>query len=326
MPAKKPTTIYRSLLRDSIRVTMERKSLWVFGLFAALLSTGGVGEMAAKGWHRLSVARDVFGEIARGTFTGTRTFGTVVRACLEIAPSQATAIMTIMTLVAIAMVAVSVASQGAVLSSVGPKPITDAQAVATGKKSFWHLLALNVLNKSSHALLILLSSLPLLLVIERTTGSSALVAFLTFLVAFPLTVIIAAIFMLASVHIAKTNAHSLDAIHHAVTIFKKHWLAAFELGLILFLTVIAASGAFVMAVSLLSIPFIVAVSVAVISSSATAFLVSNVLGAFALLLLVFTFAGATTVFQYAAWVRFYGHAVSPVRKTISKAHRVWKGK
>lgn len=326
MPAKKPTTIYRSLLRDSIRVTMERKSLWVFGLFAALLSTGGVGEMAAKGWHRLSVARDVFGEIARGTFTGTRTFGTVVRTCLEIAPSQATAIMTIMILVAIAMVAVSVASQGAVLASVGPKPVTDAQAVAGGKKSFWHLLALNVLHKSAHAVLILLSSLPLLLVLERTTGSSALIAFLTFLVAFPLTVVIAAIFMIASAHISKTNAHSLDAIHHAVDIFKKHWLAAFELGLILFLCIIAASGAFVMAVSVLSIPFIVAVSLAFVTSSASAFLAVNLLGAFVLLLLAFAFAGATTTFQYAAWARFYGHAAGPIKKTISKAHRVWKGK
>lgn len=326
MPAKKPTSIYRSLLGDALRVTRERRNLWVFGLFAALLSTGGVGEMAAKGWHRLSVARDVYGEIVRGTFTGTQTFGTVVRACLSIVPSQATAIMTVMILVAFAMVAVSVVSQGVVLSAVGPKPVTDAQAVAAGKKSFWHLLALNVLNKAAHAVLIALSSLPLLLILAAPRGSSALIAFLTFLVAFPLTVIIAALFMIASVHVSKTNAHSLDAIHHAVIIFKKHWLAAFELGLILFLCVIAASGAFVMLISILSIPFVLAVSVAVISSSASTFLVANVLGAFVLLLLVFAFAGATTVFQYAAWVKFYGLASGPVRKTISKTHRVFKGK
>ncbi|MEI6511567.1 MAG: hypothetical protein WCO25_06070 [Candidatus Uhrbacteria bacterium] len=326
MPAKKPTSIYRSLLRDAFRVTRERRNLWVFGLFAALLSTGGVGEMAAKGWHRLSVARDVYGEIVRGTFTGTRTFGTVVRTCLSIAPSQATAMMTMMILVAFFAVAVSVVSQGVVLSAVGPKPVTDPQAVTAGKKSFWHLLALNVLNKAAHAILIALSSLPFLLILEAPRGSSALIAFATFLVAFPLTVVIAALFMIASVHISKTNAHSLDAIHHAVLIFKKHWLAAFELGLILFLCVIAASGAFVMAVSILSIPFVLAVSVAVISSSATAFLVANVLGAFVLLLLVFAFAGATTTFQYAAWVKFYALATGPIKKTISKTHRVWRGK
>ena len=63
-----------------------------------------------------------------------------------------------------------------------------------------------------------------------------------------------------------------------------------------------------------------------ISSSPSIFLVANVLGAFVLLLLVFAFAGATTVFQYAAWVRFYGLATGPIKKTISKAHRVFKGK
>lgn len=326
MPAKKPASIYRSLLGDALRVTRERRNLWVFGLFAAILSTGGVGESAAKGWHRLSVARDVFGEILRGTFAGTRTFGTVVRTCLSVAPSQATVIIVLMILVAFAMVAVSVVSQGVVISAVGPKPITDAQAVAAGRKSFWHLLALNVLNKAAHATLIVLSSLPLLLILEAPRGSSALIAFLVFLVAFPLTVIIAAIFMLASVHIAKTNSHSLDAIHRAVDLFRKHWLAAFELGLILFLCVVAASGAFVMLVSILSIPFVVLFSLAVITSSPTAFLAANVLGAFVLLLLIFAFAGATTVFQYAAWVRFYGLAAGPIRKTISKTHRVFKGK
>ena len=326
MPAKKPTTIYRSLLVDAFRVARDRKNLWVFGLFAALLSTGGVGEMAAKSWHRLSVARNVCGEIVRGSFTGADTFGAFVRTAVQFRPSDSTFVMTVLALVALAMVAVSVASQGVILSGAGAKPLSDAKAVADGKRSFWHLLALNALSKAAHALLTLLSVLPILLILESPSGSSALVAFVTFLFAFPLTVVVAALFMIASVHVSRTNAHALDAIHHATAIFKRHWLAAFELGIILFLCVVLASAAFVVVVSILSVPFVVFLSLAVVSASTTGFLVANVLGAFLLLLLIFAFAGATTTFQYAAWIRFYALATGPIKKTISKTHRVFKGK
>ena len=326
MPTKKPASIYRSLLGDALRVTRERKNLWVFGLFAAILSTGGVGELAAKGWHRLAVTRDVCGEIVRGTFAGAGTFGTAVRLILDFQPAHATLVLSALILLGLFLLAVSVMSQGVILAAVGTRKATDAQAVHAARKSFWHLLALNALNKAAQAVLVLLSALPMLLLVTVPRGSSALVAFLAYLVAFPLMVVIAAIFMIASVNVSKTGAHALDAVHHAAAIFRRHWLAAFELGLILFLCVIAASAALVLVISVLTIPFLVLVSLAVISGNAVAFLVVNVLGAFLLMLLLFAFAGITTVFQYTVWVRFYGHATGPIKKTISKAHRVFKGK
>lgn len=326
MPTKKPASIYRSLLRDALRITRERKNLWVFGLFAAFLSTGGVGEMAARGWHRLAVTRDVCGEIFRGSFAGASVFGAVVRTILQFQPAHATLILSAVILLVLSLVAVSVMSQGVILAAVGSKPIADARAVEIAKASFWHLLALNVLHKATQALLILFASLPTVLIVVSPRGSSALIAFLAYLVFFPLMLVVAAVFMIASVGVSRTNAHALDAIHRALSVFRTHWMAAFELGLILFLCVIAASAGFVVLISLLAIPYMALLSLALISGNAVAFVLANVLGPFALLLLMATLAGATTTFQYAAWVRFCAHASGPIKKTISKAHRVWRGK
>lgn len=325
MPTKQPMTIYRSLFVDAMRVAWERKALWVFGLFAALLSTGGVCEMSAKGFHRLTAARDMYVGMMNGTFTGAQTFGRYVQNLSGIEPSRVTAAVTLIVVFAALAVVASVVSQGALVAGAGRKAVTDAEAATAGRASFWHLLGLNVLHKAAQTLLILLSALPLFLVVSRTDGASMAGAMLTFAVAFPLTVVISVLFMLASVHAVKTGSHALDSAHHAVTLFRAHWLAAFETGILLFGAVVVAAFAFAAAVALGAVAFAVLVSVTLLIGNPTLFLLVNVLGAGTLVLMVFAFAGATTTFQYAAWVRFYEHA-GVKRKIISKIHRVWIGK
>ncbi len=325
MPTKQPTPIYRSLFGDALRVAWERKALWVFGLFAALLSTGGVCEMAAKGFHRLTAARDLYVGMMNGTFTGAQTFGRLVRDLSGLEPSRVTVAVTMLILFGVLAVIASVVSQGALIEGAGRKAVTDAEAAAAGRAAFWHLLGLNVLHKAAQTLLIMLSALPLFLLVSRADGGAMLGAMLTFLVAFPLTVVVSVLFMLASVHAVKTGSHALDSAHHAVDVFRAHWLAAFETGILLFGAIIVAAFAFASALALAAVAFAILVSVSLLIGSGTLFLIVNVLGASALVLFVFAFAGATTTFQYAAWVRFYEHA-GVKRTIISKIHRIWRGR
>lgn len=308
-----------------MRVAWERKALWVFGLFAALLSTGGVGEMTAKGFHRLTAARDAYVGMMNGTFTGAEMFGRMVRGLAELDPSRLTTAVTLGILFAALAVVASVVSQGALVAGVGRKAVTDAEAAAAGRAAFWHLLALNALHKAAHLVLILLSALPLFLLVARTNGTTMAGALLTFAIAFPLTIVISVLFMLASVHAVKTGSHAFDAIHQALAIFRAHALAAFETGVLLFGLVLLAALTFTAAAALAAVPFALLLSVSLLIGSGSLFLLVNILGATALVLFVFAFAGATTTFQYAVWVRFYEHA-NVKRKIISKIHRVWQGK
>lgn len=331
MGRRKPTTtlpadrqVYRPLFRDSFRVAWERKSLWVFGLFAALLSTGGVCEMAAKNYRHLSTMSGMYADLMHGTFTGTQTFGRMVRGMMDLDPSRVSGVVTIAMIFGVLAIVVSVSSQGALISGVGARALPPEHAAEYGRRAFWHMLALNALNKIAHAVLTVLTALPLFLLVAEPEAPNALLVFLALLVAFPLTIAIASVFMLASVNVVRSRSHALDAIHHAVVIFREHWLAAFETGLLLFVSVSLAAIAFVLAVGVAAIPFAVVVSMSLMFGSAFLFLAVNVLGAALFVLFLLLFVGATTAFQYAVWVRFYDHAAVG-RKTLSKSHRMWRG-
>lgn len=325
MQKPKPTTVYRSLLSDALRVAWGRKQLWVFGLFAALLSTGGAWEMTAKSFHRLSTVRDACVQVMRGTFTGTQMFGRSVRDMIVLEPSRATGVATIIIVAVLLAVIASVVSQGALVAGTGKKEVADAEAIRAGRSAFWDLLALNLLHKAAHAVVTLIAAIPLFALITSPTRPDVVVTFLVCLVVFPLTIVISILFMLASVDAAKKGTHALDAIHHAVRVWTAHWLAALELGLILFLSALLAGVLFLTVVALLAIPFAVLVSASLVFGSSTVFLLVNVFGAFLFVLLLFGFVGMLTTFQYAAWGRFYEHGTGK-KKVISKTHRIWSGR
>lgn len=321
MPTKQPMTIYRSLFADAARAAWKRKPLWVFGLFAALLSTGGACEMAAKSFHRLSGLQDMYAQMLHGTFTGTQAFGGYVRHMLTLDPGRVTVTLSVLIVLGALAVSASVVSQGALVAGTGPKAMADADAAQVGRHAFWHLLALNLLHKAAHAVFIGLCALPLFLLVSRGDDVAELTALLTAVVAFPVTVAIASVFMLATVHMVREGSHSLDAIHHGIILFRKHWLAAFETGILLFAAVAGAGILFAVAVAVVSVPFAVAISIALLFGNASVFLLVNVAAVATLILLLFTFMGGITTFQYAVWVRFYDHAVAK-KRVISKVRRL----
>ncbi len=325
MQKPKPTTVYRSLLTDALRVAWGRKQLWVFGLFAALLSTGGAWEMTAKNFRHLSAMRDASLAAMRGTLGAKRMFGGFVQDALSLDPTRASMIAGFVIVAGLLAIVASVVSQGALVAGTGKKEIADPEAVAASKRSFADLLLLNLLHKAAHGIVTLIAVVPLFALVERPSTQDILATSATCLVVFPLTIVISTLFMLASADMVQKNTHALDAVHHAVRAWRAHWLAAFELGLILFVSMIATGILFVLSVALLSIPFAVVVSVALAFANATAFLIVNVLGAFLLVLLLFGFVGMVTTFQYAAWVRFYELATGK-KRMVSKTHRIWNGK
>jgi hypothetical protein len=326
MGRRKPTTIYRSLFADAFRVAWERKSLWVFGLFAALLSTGGVYEMLSKDVRHLAAGRDLYLDLWRGTFAGTELFGRYLRDLLELEPARVTATVTLLVILALLLLLASVVSQGALIAGAGKKPISDRAAIAAGSRAFSSMLFLNILHKLAHLLLTALAALPLLLLLAKPDGGMLLAVFLAYLVSLPLTVFVATVFMLSSVDIVETGSHAFDAIEHALLVFRRHALAAFETGLILFCAVLVASFAFLVLLALLAMPFAVLISMALAAGSPFLFMTLNVLAVLVLLALFFCFTGATTTFQYAVWVRFCAHATAPRQKIVSKIHRIWIGK
>ncbi len=70
MPTKKSTSIYRTLLREAFTHTWQRKSLWIFGIFAGLISTGGVIEVALSGIKQVTTGGAFLQQLLDQTFVG----------------------------------------------------------------------------------------------------------------------------------------------------------------------------------------------------------------------------------------------------------------
>jgi len=64
MPAKKSTTLYRPFLREAFAITWKRKSLWIFGIFAALISTGGVVDVVWRSLEKVGKTESLLENLA----------------------------------------------------------------------------------------------------------------------------------------------------------------------------------------------------------------------------------------------------------------------
>lgn len=323
MKKKKPTAMYRSLLREALRLTWHRKSLWVFGLLAGLLSTGGVCEVVLRSFHRVEQTSTVSQQIMQGTFTGYDWFGAHIR-LLETLPSeQLTFLVTFLTLVGIAIFCAAVTAQAALITGIDrADEATLSEAVAESSGHFWPLVVLNLFVKISFAALLLISALPLLLIDIDTVARDNLFHGLFILLFFPAVMVITVVSQIALIATVREGAHALDAIHRALRLVRHHWLAALEYSIILFFGVLSAGIALFCALILLAIPFSLLLGIAVAAGLPFLFAIVNTVGAVLFFTAILCYAGASIAFQYAAWIQFYHKALHGGRQPLrSKLHR-----
>lgn len=326
MPRKKSTVFYRNLLRDSWKITWQRKSLWFFGVFAAIMSTGGVMDVAVRSFKRIQSGPDFLTSVLDGTFPGYNYFAQYIEQFRYLDATRITITSGIAIILALLLIAAAVWSQGALISGiVSKKPIRIAAALQNSRSSFWHILFIDLLVKTTTTFLVLITTITLLTFMSQTDVVNAILYVIFFLIFFPLVIIVNIIATLAIVDTVKMKTHTLDAIHRATEMFAKHWLVTFELGVIIFLTVFAAGILGIVALLLLSVPFTILVVLSLLTASPFLFILMNFLTIITLFLLIFVFAGAAVTFQYSTWTHFYENASKKSTQSMvrSKIHRLW---
>ncbi|MDG1949564.1 MAG: hypothetical protein P8J32_01925, partial [bacterium] len=70
MRKRKSTSLYRNFLSDAWRLTWERKSLWIFGIFAGVISTGGVVDIALRSVKRVEGTNTLLQDLLESGFIG----------------------------------------------------------------------------------------------------------------------------------------------------------------------------------------------------------------------------------------------------------------
>jgi hypothetical protein len=322
---RKPTPMYRTLLREAFSLAWERKSLWVFGLFAGLVSTGGLFDAAYRSFRRIEQGSDLLMTVVRGSVPGYDTFGSYVQNLLLLDRARVTATITVAALIVLLLAVTAVLSQGALIAGLlGAANKAPHRHLNEGRPFFWRILLLDLAAKAMQLLLIFATTLPLVLFLTRTNVLDGVLYTAVFLVLFPATVIVSLLLALASIDVVKEDAHPVDAIHRALIIFGSHWLVALELGIAVFLVVAAAGFAGLCGIILLSIPYAVLIGLSIYAGSPFLFSLVSVLAGVLLAVFLFTLAGAVITFQHAVWLKMYERAGGGRRnKLVAKLERLW---
>lgn len=327
MPKKKPTALYRTLIRDAWKLTLERKALWVFGIFAALITTGGVVDVALASLKKVRSGSNLLEQLFSSSFVGYDLFAQYVQQLHLLGPTRTSWLIAITTLCAIALFIMAIVSQAALVLGAKSKHTPEPYKIRKEALAhFWDLFVIAVLTKLFNAILIMLLTLPLVLLYIQTTTYNAWLFFLMMLVFLPAIVIVNIIAMLSLMDIVHKGHRPLHAISYALNVFKRQWLGTLEFGLLLFMLVFSAGLLLTGLLVLFAIPYSVIYTVALLSGSYTVFLVANVISALAVVMSILIFGGAAVTFQYTAWYQFYKRAMHKThgKKPISKYLRWFK--
>jgi hypothetical protein len=319
---RKPKAVYRVLLREAWDIVSRRPSLWVFGFFATVLSSGGIFEIAYRSFKRVTGGRELFEELLSGSIPGYDTLTEYIRLFGRMEPWRQQSIVAIATLFGLALLCIAVASQvSLLLQADAKKPLALHKILLASKTFFWRVLGVAVLSKACMTLMLMAASLPLILYVTDATARNALVYLATFVVFFPAAVAVGILTMLALVSIVRGKRTLIHAIEEGIALFKNQWLVILELGAATFLVALAVLAVTSAAVA---IEFLVA-SVFLVSAvqigSVPVYVASVATAAFVMAATVLVASGFQTAFQYTVWLLFWEKAArAPI---LAKLERLW---
>ncbi len=325
--SKKPTALYRRLLIEAARLTWQRKTLWVFGIFAAIISTGGVVDIAFATMKKVKVGGNLLEQLMSSSFFGYEIASQYIHQLVVVGNGRAAGLLTAITLVTLLLLVMAIISQGAIILGMKVKHTPDPHEIRKEThKHFWDILTIATLTKVTTAILVMLMTLPLLLFYVQTTQYNAIIFFVAMLVFVPAVLIVNIISILALIDVVNKNHSALHAIERAAKMFRKQWIATFEYGLLLFMFSFGAGLVMLLLLSTLSIPYSILYTSALLSGSYTIFLAVNVVSGLVAVLLVMLFGGLITTFQYTAWYLFYKkathriHGLHPFARILKLLH------
>ena len=306
MKKQRPTMIYRTILLQAWSKTWQRKSLWVFALFAAILMNGGLFDTVIRSIQHIERTGTFFEDILAGSVLGIQVIGEYIQQIQTLDQTRVFVIVTTSILVALFLLSASILSQYALVQGVGEKKESHPHKLRRqALHACWDVLAINLFVKIASFILTLVTALTLILFIQQATIWYSLLVFVVFFFFIPLIIIINTIGMFAIINTVREKTHTLDAIHHAYKLFSQHWIASLEFGLSLFL-LIFGTGILLLAISFfLLIPFWMLTLAALYFGSIGLYLSLHVIAVVFFIVIFLLFVGISTTFQYASWVGFY---------------------
>lgn len=316
MKPKEDIRLYRPVLAEAGRFAWRHKNLWIFGLFAAFIMSGGVYDVVARSWSGALAKKTA---LALPYEFSVPDLEAVLRAgagnvTLALPPALWLALIVAAFLLA-AGIWLAVTAQGALVWSARiwkTRAPTVKSSWRAGLAHFWPILAVDAASKLLIFLVVAATALPAGKLLLAHVSTQAFGIYLAaFLVAIPLalTIMLLAIFTVAGIVIHEEGL--MRSVRRAWQTFRAHWIVSLEMAAIVLLIDFLVALGMVFVFFLLAVPFTLALGAVKLYGSAAAFAVVITLAVVVVLGAVAVIGSALTTFRYAAWTRLYLRLESP---------------
>jgi hypothetical protein len=332
--------LYRKIISQSLKITWRYKYLWFFGVFAAILGSGGEYEILINSFSG-DPKQAIFPALQKIAETGVFSSKTLVNIghIVQNDPLSLLSLIAIyigiLALMAflfwLAVISQSVLVNSAAAYQSGRKPNLAPNfgeriraSVAKVKDKFWQILGLNLLVKVVLYASFILVSLPIIFTISRPEILFYKVLyFVLFILFIPFALSLSLLTKYSIAYSILKNNKFFEAIKSSWGLFKENWIISVEMAFILFLINFLASIVLILAVLSLAVPFLfLGYVTSVIIGSAGAWLI--IVLAFIVLLSAIVLGGAViSTFQISSWTCLFSELIN--KGATSKIERIVEG-
>ncbi|HOY56278.1 MAG TPA: hypothetical protein PLH37_02525 [bacterium] len=302
------TSIYRTILRQALKIMWSCKYLWFFGIFAIFLSSGGEINSAIDNFYKVFDASSFL--------DGLKTFynhSAVVNAGNNLNTffggfnGWGIILLVVLVLLFFFLIWLTVVSQaglfGAAYKIYKKQNVNFSDTFAMGRRSFWPAVWLNVLSRLIIYALWLIVAVPLVaLYLSRpveTVGNIFIV--LTFIIWVPVALFISFLMKYAVLFVVNKKYAFKEAVQAAWQLFRENWLVSIEMAIIMFFVNLLAAIALVLAVMALVLPLAILVFLLGMINFAGVMYLTMLVAVILLVLLMIWGGAMLSVFQHVAW-------------------------
>ncbi len=321
-------SLYRNILKLALKSTWQNKYLWIFGLFASILGTGGSYEILINGNINSSIFKIknflINTQILNGKF-----FVNLGKLALTDPFSFFMAMFILIITVAIFLflLYIAIVSQAALVNNTaliyGNKKHNFQNGIETGKKNFLPVLSINIVLKIIISFILIIISLPITLNKGEINYVQSIYYVISFIILIPIVVIISFISKYAIAYIVIKKNNILKSIKNAWDLFKDNWLVSLEMAFILLFINIVFNFALLLIILILAIPFLLLFLAFYFLKSLIAIWIIIFIGFISLFIIVSLAAAVLSTFQISSWIYLFiklinEGGVSKLIRTFSK--------
>ncbi len=321
-------SLYRNILKLALKSTWQNKYLWIFGLFASILGTGGSYEILINGNINNSIFEIkkflINTQILNGKF-----FINLSKLAITDPFSFFVTMFILITIFTIffLLLYVAIVSQAALVNNAAliysNKKHDFQNGIEAGKKNFLPVLSINIILKIIISLILIIISLPITFNKGEINYAQSIYYVTSFIILIPVVVIISFISKYAIAYIIIKKNNILKSIQNAWSLFKNNWLISLEMAFILLFINIIFNFILLLVILILAIPFLLLFFAFYFLKSLIAIWAIIFVGFLSLFLVISLAAAVLSTFQISSWTYLFiklinGGGVSKLIRTFSK--------